>query len=236
MKRFRLCISFSLFLPIFLVAQSSEAIIKLNKAGVTLEQIENCLEDADAEFYFKSTSTTVSKYTDSEFTSVEISEFDPRRAVGERWKLLSIDGVAPETSKEKSYSKGVNTTEEEINGKIDPASVKVIREDNSQLIVGLRYLAKTLPKKYRFFADCDATYTVDKSSGKLVSGTIVNFKKTKISIATISNLDMNLEFTYLDDADGYHVKKEQMDMTIHVLGQESQSNVTIDYTDFKKVK
>jgi len=237
MKKNSLFISLSLLLPAFLTAQSNEAITKLNDAGVTLEQIENSLKDADAEFYFKSTNTTLSKNTDgSSYTSVDISEFDPRRPVGEKWKLLTIDGVAPVESKENAYNKSSNTTDESINGKVDPATVKVISEDNSRLVVGLRYLAKSLPKRYRFFADCDATYTIDKSTGKMISGKVVNFKQTKVSIATIPRLSIDIEFIFLDEAEGYHIKSEHMDMTIRVLGVESESISDIEYTDFKKVK
>ncbi len=236
MKKIFLTVAITLSLPVFVFSQSNEAIQKLNDAGVTIDQIEHCLKDADAEFYFKSTQTDVSKNGDgSSYTSVTISEFDPSKDNDEHWTLISSNGVTPTASENKTFNKTSNSNRA-FNGQVDLKTVKVLSEDDSQLVIGLRYAVKTLPKKYRFYADCDATYTIDKINKKLVSGTIVNFKETKISIAKISNVKVDMEFVFLNEAEGYHISNEKLEMSIEVLGQKSQSNSTIVYSDFKKVK
>ncbi|WP_296703492.1 hypothetical protein [Algoriphagus sp.] len=236
MKKHLLFLLFAFTMPFILFAQSNEAIRKLNDAGVTIEQIEHCLKEADASYYFKSTNTSVSKNEDgSSYTSVSISEFDPRKPVGEQWTLVSTDGVPATAAENKTFNRTTNSTGE-FNGKVDQASVKVISEDDKHLVIGLRFLEKSLPKKLHFYADCEATYTIDKDSKKLVSGTIVNLKETKVSVATLSNIKVDLEFILLDEAEGYHISNEIMDMTVRVLGQTSQSIATIVYSDFKKVK
>ena len=210
---------------------------KLGEYGVTLDQIENSLKDADAAYYFKASNTTISKSGDgNDYTSVEVSEFDPRREVGERWKLLSMNGTEPSDDAAKSFEKNCNTTKDDINGKIDRETLKVISEDDNSLVIGFRYEGKSLPKKYKFLADCDATYTIDKASRKLVSASFVNFKPTKVSIIKVPKLQMEMDFVYLDEAEGYHILKEQMDMTVSLLGQEAESSAVVEYTDFAKVK
>ncbi len=236
MKKNLLFLAFILAIPGFLVAQTNEAVSKLIATGVTIEQIEHCLRESDATYYFKSTNTTVSKNEDgSSYTSVSISEFDPTKPAGEQWTLISTDGIPATAADNKTFNRTTNSNGE-FNGKIDQASVKVISEDDKQLVVGLRFLEKSLPKKLHFYADCEATYTIDKASKKLVSGTIVNLKETKVSVATLSNIKVDLEFILLDEAEGYHISKEKMDMAVRVLGQTSKSEATIVYSDFKKVK
>jgi len=236
MQKNTLIITIALALPVFGFGQANEAIQKLNDAGVTIEQIEHSLKDADAEFYFKSTNTTVSKSEDGNpYTSVTICEFDPSKSCEEHWKLISTDGITPTESENKTFNRTTNSNDE-FNGKIDLESVKILSEDDSRLVIGLRYSEKSLPRKFRFYADCDVTYTIDKVNKQLVSGTIVNFKETKMSIAKLSNVKVDLEFIFLNEAEGYHIKNEQIEMTILVLGQQSESNSTIVYSDFNKVK
>ena len=237
MKKFISLLSLAFVLQIGLHGQGDDVVSKLSAAGVTLEQIENSLKDADANFYFKATNTSITPNEDgSEHRFVEVSEFDPRRPVGERWKLLSVDGNPPSEKTAKNFDKSTNTTKDEINGKIDRSTLKVISEDDNSLVVGFRYDEKSLPRKYKFFRDCDATYTIDKTAKKLKSATIKNFQETKVSIIKVPKLAMEMDFVFLDDAEGYHIRKETLDMTVRLLGQEGSSSMIIEYSDFEKVK
>ncbi len=224
--------------PVSLViAQSNEAIKKLNDSGVTLEQIENSLKDADANFYFKATTTSVSAAVEGEeYQTVEVSEFDPRREIGERWKLLSKNGEIPTAEDIKSFNKSTNTKKKDVNGKIDPETVRVLDENENTLVVGFRYQGKTLPRKYQFLADCDGKFTIDKQNQKILSGEFKNFRPTKFSIMKVPELDMQMEFIFLDEADGYHIKSEHLDLTARMLGAEVKSSTVLEYSDFEKVK
>ncbi len=237
MEKKILFIGFLIAWSVDLNAQTNDVIGKLNNFGVTLEQLEHCLKDADAKFYFKATNTSISRNEDgSDYQTVEISEFDPRREIGYRWKLLSVNGEEPSEKSLKSYNKSTNTNKKEINGQIDQASLKIISEDENKLVITLRFLEKTLPKKYQFLADCDATFVIDKTSKKVVSGSFINFKETNVSIIKVPKLKMDMDFIFLDDAEGYHIKKEQMDMTVRVLGNEASSTAITEYSDFNLVK
>lgn len=226
---------FSLLLGSALYAQE-DVVKRMEAAGVTIEQIENSLKDGDSKHYFKSTSTSTSHAEGREdYTSVQISEFDPRREIGERWKLLSMNGEEPTEEAKKSFNKTANSTKE-VNGKIDLSTLRIVSENDQELVVTFRYNKKTLPKKYKFLKDCEATYTISKSEGRLKHAVIENLKPTKLGIIKVTRLKLNMEFIFLDEVDGYHISSEEMEMQAKFLGIGVTGSDSIQYTDFKLVK
>lgn len=231
-----LLIGFFLFTMLALHAQEENIVAKLENAGISIAQLENSLKDGDAKFYFKSTITAlivIEGQPDSTLT--QISEFDPRRKIGERWKLLSINADEPTEEATKTFNKAYNSTKD-INGKIDQSTLSLIGEDDLNLVIGFRYKKSSLPKKYKVLKDCDATYTINKQEQRLEKALIKNFRPTKMFLVKVPEFSMEMNFLYLDEAEGYHIKTEEMDMTIQIFGIEAISKSNIEYSDFKKVK
>ena len=78
---------------------------KLQEYGIPQDYIVNALKEGEAEYYFKFKSVTWLPTGLGMEEIVEEGEFNPELPIGEKWKLLKINGNAPNEKESKKFNK-----------------------------------------------------------------------------------------------------------------------------------
>lgn len=216
---------------ISIFAQNEEALMKINEYGIDEEMLTKNLKDADAEHYFKLKTTSI---TDSS-SYTTLSEFDPSREIGKRWKLLEQNGKKPDEKAIKTYEKNANTKKKDVNGKIDRSSWEILQDDGDIMIFAFRYEEKSLPKRYRFLSDCQGKLYYDKSKGRVTKAEYKNDGPTKVSIFKVDNLNMEVFFRWVEAENAYLIERQEITMQIRVFGQSAESREISEYLDYKRM-
>ncbi len=210
-------------------AQKDVVMEKLKEYNFSEELLTENVKDADAAYAFTQKMTTIN----SNGTTEEISTFDPTKKIGEKWKLVSVDGNKPTKKEQKKFDKNHNS-QDEINGKLDNESWKIVRDDTDYLIISFRYDKATLPKKYQFLGDCIGYAYFNKSTKELEKAEFKNEGPLKIKMFNVQQLDMIVNYQKMDNV--YLIKTMDMEFEVLLLGQVVTVKEITEHTDYKKVK
>ena len=219
-----------LFITAF--GQKSEVMARLEEYGIAHDFLDASLRDQDATHSFDITTTT----NDGTKNIVNKGHFNPELPVGKRWTLQTTNGQPPSKKEIKKFDKAHNTKQPNINGKVDDASWKIAIDNDNFLGISFKYDRESLPHKYQFLADCTGTAYINKKTGRLESAEFVNDGPLKVKIFNVTELDMNVDYLYLEEEDAYFMEKEYLDMKVKLLGQIVEVEEINEYTNYKKVK
>ena len=214
------------------MAQKAEVIARMENYGISPETLGSGLKDHDATHYFEIDVTT----NNGTENIVEHGEFNPERPVGSRWKLLDVNGNAPTKKQIKKFGKLHNTTKQQINGKVDDNSFKVVDDNAQELVISFKFDKNTLPNKFAFLADCTGKAYINKLSKRLEKAKFTNDKPLKVKIFNVQNLDMTVTYKYLEDDEMYVLQNEHLLMKVKLLGQLVDVEEINDYYSYKNVK
>jgi len=220
----------TLFSSVNAFSQKAAIIDKLKEYEFSEDLLTENLKDADAEYYFKLKTTTISTTE----TKVENGEFDPSRPIGERWKLLSVNGNTPSKKEIKNYHKAHNTTDDDVNGQLDDNAWKIENDDANSLVISFKYDKSTLPKKYSYLGDCKGMAYFNKNTKKLEKAEFVNVGDLKIKIFNVTHLDM-VVYYYPDDELSKLIQKEELLMDVKLLGELVEIKEISEYSEYKKI-
>ncbi len=220
----------SVLLSSIAFSQKEKVMEKLKEYHFSEDLLTENVKDADASYAFTMKMTTIN----SNGTTVELSNFDPTKKVGEKWKLVSVNGEKPTKSQQKKFDKNHNSTEE-VNGKLDDHSWKIVSEDDKYLVVSFRYDKSTLPKKYEFLGDCIGYAYFNKETKELDKAEFKNEGPIKVKVLNVQHLDMVIHYFKSDDGT-YLIKTTNLDLEVFFLGQVVNVKEVSEYTDYKKVK
>ena len=228
MKQFTLLLA--LLVSLSAMAQKSVVLDKLKEYQFSEDLLTENLKDADAQYYFNLKTTTV----ETDKTKIEDGEFDPTRPIGQRWKLLSVDGNTPSKKEVKKYNKAHNTTQNDVNGQLDDNAWKIEQDDANTLVISFKYDKSTLPKKYAFLGDCKGMAFFNKSTKKLEKAEFVNVGDLKIKIFNVTNLDMVVYYSPDDELAGL-IEKEELLMNVKLLGEIVEIKEINEYSNYKRI-
>jgi len=228
MKQFTLLLA--LLVSLSAMAQKSVVLDKLKEYQFSEGLLTENLKDADAQYYFNLKTTTV----ETDKTKIEDGEFDPTRPIGQRWKLLSVDGNTPSKKEVKKYNKAHNTTQNDVNGQLDDNAWKIEQDDANTLVISFKYDKSTLPKKYAFLGDCKGMAFFNKSTKKLEKAEFVNVGDLKIKIFNVTNLDMVVYYSPDDELAGL-IEKEELLMNVKLLGEIVEIKEINEYSNYKRI-
>ena len=114
-------LSFSLFISFTGYTQADEIKARLLEFKIDEDRLSSNLREEDAVHYYKLKSLTGGKEGNVE----TVAEYDPRKKIGERWTLLTVNDQPPEKDDLKDFKKLHNPKKKLITGKIDPTSYKI---------------------------------------------------------------------------------------------------------------
>jgi len=97
---------------------------------------------------------------------VRVARYDPRRASGARWQLLSIDGRSPTEKETRTFQKEKKNDRSDNNrveAMVEPGSIRLIGEDGDHWLLGF-YPGE---EENEFRDSLDATIRINKAAGHL---------------------------------------------------------------------
>lgn len=172
--------------------QADEIKARLLEYKIDEDRLSSNLREEDAVHYYKLKSLTGGKDGNVE----TVAEYDPRKKIGSRWALLTVNDAPPSKSDLKDFKKLHNPKKKHITGKIDPASYKIESDDEKFLVVSFRYTKESLPSKFQFLGDCDARVYCRKETKLMSYAEFVNFRPTKVKMLNVNELLVELYYTY----------------------------------------
>jgi len=205
---------------------------ELSKHNITGELLTRNLKDADALHAF----TLKSVMVNGDEKKVTESTFDPKKEIGQRWTLVSVDGESPTPADHREFDRTHNTKRRDINGEVDKNSWEIIKNDEDSLIISFRYDKRSLPHKYAFLGECRGIAFFNKQTGHLEKAEFVNEKPLKIKLLNVHRLDMIVYFEYQEEEGHYLIKSEELDMDVSLLGQLVPIRENNDYFNYQLVK
>jgi hypothetical protein len=167
---------------------------------------------------------------------IEEGEFNPVFPVGEKWKLLKLNGEEATKKEANKFSKEQNTIKNNVNAEIEDQSFKIVKDNENELIISLKYKKETLPKRYRFLSECTALVYFDKNQKRLTKIEYTNDYPVKVWIYKATDLELIQYYKYNEDENQYFITREEMDIESNYMGKGISILFEIDYSDYKKVK
>ena len=224
---------------VFLVnvyGQREEIDEKLQEYGIPGDYIVNALKDGEAAYYFKFKSVTWLPTGTVMEEIIEEGEFNPVKPIGEKWKLLKINNRIPEEKDLKKYNKAHNTVKNNVNALIDDEYYKIVDDNETELIISLKYEKKTLPKRYKFLNECIGLAYIDKNLKRLIKIEYKNEYPVKVWHYKATGLALVQHYSYNQNENVYFIDHEEIDITSNYMGKGITILFDIDYSDFRKVK
>jgi hypothetical protein len=216
--------------------QKDEIDAKLKEYGIPGDYIVNALKDANAEYYFKFKSVTWMPSKQGMEEIVEEGEFDPGLPVGQRWRLLKVNGRQPYSKELKKFNKAQNTLKNNVNTEIDEENYRIEEDNDTEMIISLRYKDETLPQRYTFLSDCSGLAYVDKKKNRLTRIEYRNDYAVRVWNYKATGLSLVQYYTYNEAGNNYFISREEMDLEANYLGQGVSILFDIEYSDYRKVK
>lgn len=200
--------------------------------NITEEMLTENLKDANAEYAFDYKSTITTDVN----TTVQFARFDPSKKIGERWTLVSVNGEDPSVEDINTFDQTHNTTRNNVNGKVDEDSWQIEKDTESELVLSFRYNKKSVPRKYRFLADCKGTVYFDKNANVLKKTEFTNEgKPIRVKILKVQGLDMEVDYQLQEDGKTYLIVKEILDMKMRMFGQDVEVIEINEYSNYSKI-
>ncbi len=209
---------------------------KLQEYGIPGDYIVNALREGGAEYYFRFKSVTWLPTGLGMEEIVEEGEFNPELPMGEKWKLLKLNGTVPDAKTIKKFNKLQNTIKNNVNAEIDDDSYSIVEDNDNELIISLKFKKKTLPERYKFLGKCTGLAHIDKNLKRLVKIEYKNDYPVKVWNYKATGLALVQQYIHDEEENKYFIAHEEMDITSNYMGKGITILFDIDYSDYKKVK
>jgi hypothetical protein len=222
-----------IFLTIFslqTLAQDNNIKDILKEHEFEIQYLTTSLKDGNAEYFFDVKIST----TNGDKHNIEIAKFDPTKAVGERWILISVNNNTPSTDDFIKFNKTHNTQKSGVNGKIDASSWTIVTNDSNYLVLSYRFDKSTLPEKYKFLGDCKGLAYFNKKTKRLEKSEFVNESPLKVKIFKVDELDMVMYYEYISKDNTYVIEREVIDMEGRLLGTKVTVKEVDDFSNYRK--
>lgn len=200
---------------------------KMAKYGVSKSELENALIDDSDKHAFK-IRINVDSPTE---TAIKIGEFDPRRPVGKKWKLLSVNGAKPSNSDIKKFDEAHNHNEN-ISVRLKDAQIE--RESESEFVVKFTYEPSSLPKKYEYLSEVEGMAYISKSKQAIDKITFTNKNSFRYHMLSID--EMVVELIYTKKGGFHHLMEENINIKSTVMFKDIHIKDKQEYFDHVLVK
>ena len=210
-------------------AQEQQVVEKLKSLGIPINFMDESDDRVNYTFVCNQTNETTAPGAAPEITKRTYS-YDP--AGGEtKYKLNTINGNTPSEKENLDFDKEQNGEDADNVGNPDIKSLTFVSENENQLVIGFRYRAKSLPKKYKFLKDCKGEVYIDKNTSHIEKIKFFNESNLKYKIFKITKLDMLQILKFMPGTSTYVIEKEVLEMDIKYFGMIAKAVETNEYTN-----
>lgn len=216
-----------------LLAQSQVIEERLTEYGIRLDFLEHSLRNTQEKYVYK---YKLSYGSPDGTPIVDISEYNPKREVRDRWQLLTVNGRTPKKKELKKWSKLNNERGEELYAKIDPESYEVVVDNPTYFTFSFKYKPGSVSKNRKFLEDCIGYVYVHKKEKAINGVRYENFRETEVRGLTCTKLVITHELQF-DEATGIHLlQSEDFDLLVKFLGKEVELEQLGEYFDYERIK
>ncbi len=223
-----LLISSLLIANSFVFAQKSAVIEAFNKYNIsTIILDSNAKKNAESyAFTIKSTLVTEGQ------KKVSDGKYDPAKNGTDRWELTSVNGGSPSKKDRNAFNKEHNQQIPIAMANQD--SYKVLKDDSDYLVVSYYYDTATLVPDNMFMKDFPVVLYINKKTGRLERSEVVSPEPFKVKIFKADYMNANTTFVYIEKTNQYLPLKEEITMSIRILGRSAEIITINEYSDYKK--
>lgn len=223
----------SLFAILLLFGQADVVEKRLEEYGVRTDFLEHSLRNTKESYVYKYKMT----YGAMDGTPVvNISEYDPRRKLKNRWQLITVNGKLPSKKELRKWNKFNNERGEELHAEIDKSTYEVVVDNPTYFSFSFKYKPETVSKNRQFLADCIGYAYYNKQEKKITGVRYENFRETKVRLYNCHELVISHELDYDQKADVHLITSEDFDFKVMVVGQEIELEQLGEYFDYEKIK
>lgn len=210
-------------------AQKDAVVTALNKYKLDVSVLDEKLREKPTDYSFDLKETVTTEGTQK----VILGHYDASKSEDDRWTVLSSDDQQPSTTEIKRFKKE-HGKQPYPPIKIDENSYKLEKEEAGALVVSFKPDPASLVADNSFIKDCRSYLTIDLKTGKLVKVESVNEKPLKIKMFNVPVLNSYSELTWNETEQRYFPIKDNINMTIKLLGQQVPTTTILEYSNFKK--
>lgn len=205
---------------------------KLKALGLPSDFFEQT--DDKVNYSFIGITTTEGSSANTTPTSKKVTfSYKPNQAE-QKYTLISINDTTPTEKEISDFDKNHNNKNDNGKmGKPDPESFTILKEDENEMIIGFKYLPKSLPHKYKFLADCTGQFFINKSDKHVTKIKFFSDKEIKYKIFKIEKLDMTQNLKYMPETQSYIISNETVYLEIKLFGQIVSNKETTEYNQYK---
>jgi hypothetical protein len=156
--------------------------------------------------------------------------------LGEKWKLVKVNGERPGDKDLKRFNKAHNTLKSDVNAQIDDDFYRIVEDNENEMVVSLRFRKETLPKRYKFLGRCTGMAYIDKKKKRLERIEYKNDYPVKVWMYKATGLTLIQHYTFDEKEKKYFITREEMDIDSNYMGKGISILYDIYYSDYKKVR
>ena len=239
MKQFTLFLTALLlsFSPLF-AQEKTDVNAALAAVGLTQDDLNHIADGTKAmnNYAYKIKSVEENSFGDK---TEKIMSYDPRKAVGERWTLISVNGDDPTEEQITSFNKEKNDPDDHIEEQnenlVEEDQTWIERDNESELIIGYKFNKKHLHHSQKILKHFRARVSIDKQKKDIKYVELYSFEPFKmLLVMKISDMDIRMDFKQVGEGDEL-VTESKTHMKLSMFGQEGTATVTQTYYDYEKV-
>jgi hypothetical protein len=234
-----LLLSFYLFSISSIYAQETTELEKvLAEMGLTQDDLNNITDGTEEMDNYAYKVKSEESGSSGDHTVKEMA-FDPRKKVGERWTLLTVNGAEPTKEQMDSFNKEKNDEDDHIEEQDDD----LVREEDAwiesntanELVIGFKFNKKKLHHSQKILKHFNAKLVIDKTQQSIKAVELQNFEPfTMLLVFKIDRMQVKLNFKRLPDGSEL-IDSSVTTMSFKIMGGEANSTINETYFDYEKV-
>lgn len=238
MKITLLYFSLVLFSIFSLQAQETDLTKELASVGLTADDLNHISDGTKAMNNYSYMVRSEEMNAEAGITIKEMS-FDPRKIIGEKWTLLSVDGKEPTQAQLNAFDKEKNDEDDHIEEQdenlVRDEDVWIKSNTKKDLVIGFKFNKKKLHHSQKILKHFEAELGIDKKNKSIEYVELSNNEPFKmIMILNVEKMNMKLDFISMENGDQL-IDKLSTDMTLSIFGEEASATITQSFYNYKKV-
>jgi len=171
-------------------------------------------------------------------TTLKVLSFDPRRALGKRWEILSVDNQKPTTEhlKEAESMNKQDTAKRKEVALVDETKMVIEKETETEIVLGFKLNKAALPSQFDFADKIPGRVFLDKTKKQMSKVILAAREAFRVKVvAKIEAFSITNHYQFDDKNKRYQPKLESIIMKIAALGMDLSNQSTQEYFDYEYV-